>query len=351
MKSFKNEFERPSYKTIRSSIDTIYVQQRRKLEKLLSIKKFFATLLFVYASNSIFSLEVPLLSGRVIDEVGTLSEQSKKDLEAKLKDHEKQTSNQVVVLIIPTLAGESLEEYSLKVASTWKLGQKKKDNGVLLLIIKNDRKLRIEVGYGLEAILTDVLCNQIIRNEITPQFKQGQFPLGIEKGIESILAAIGGTYTIDLEKEKINSAYSGSNRDDGEPIFFRVFFGIIFFTVITPFTIFSAFLPAPFGWFLYCFLIPFYTAFPLVVFGIYGLILLAFYLIGIFLFRIFVKYTERGKIISEKILTYYEAKRVESAKNRQLSGSTTSGRSSYSSGGSFSGGGGSFGGGGSSGSW
>ena len=135
--------------------------------------KFLSTLFFVsLLANSILALEVPFLSGRVIDETGVLSAESKLSIENKLKEHEKATSNQVVVLIIPSLEGEVLEEYSLKVATTWKLGQKKKDNGVLLLIAKEDRKLRIEVGYGLEGSLTDALCSRIIRKEITPSFKQ-----------------------------------------------------------------------------------------------------------------------------------------------------------------------------------
>jgi uncharacterized protein len=350
MKSFKNDFNLNSILGILSYFDTISIPPKFKLENRLSIKKIFGVFLFLFCINSIFSLDVPFLSGRVIDEVGILGEPAKKNLESKLRDHEKQTSNQVVVLIIPTLAGENLEEYSLKVASTWKLGQKKKDNGVLLLIVKNDRKLRIEVGYGLEATLTDVLCNQIIRKEITPRFKQNNFPLGIEKGMESILAALDGNYKAELETDKTNLLDSDSNRNDGD-FFFRFFFGIIFFIVITPFTILSAFLPAPFGWFLYCFLIPFYTAFPLVVFGIYGLILLAFYLIGIFLFRMFLAHSERGKKFSETILAYLEKNRVASEENRRLLGSSTSGVYSSRSGGSFSGGGGSFGGGGSSGSW
>ena len=144
--------------------------------------KFYSLVLFSFLlTNSIFALDVPFLSGRVIDDVGILSDEIKISIENKLKEHEKQTSNQVVVLIIPSLEGEILEEYSLKVASTWKLGQKGKDNGVLLLIAKNDRKIRIEVGYGLEGTLTDVLCNRIIRNEITPSFKQGNFSLGVER--------------------------------------------------------------------------------------------------------------------------------------------------------------------------
>ncbi|HNI89138.1 MAG TPA: TPM domain-containing protein, partial [Leptospiraceae bacterium] len=131
------------------------------------MKKFSIIIFLLLQTASIFALDVPYLSGRVVDEAGILSEETKSSLEKKLIEQEKKTSNQLVVLTIPSLEGEVLEDYSIKVATTWKLGQKGKDNGVLLLIAKDDRKLRIEVGYGLEGTLTDVMCSRIIRNEIT----------------------------------------------------------------------------------------------------------------------------------------------------------------------------------------
>ena len=108
--------------------------------------------------------EVPYLSGRVNDVAGVLSNSTHAELESLLKAHEDSTSNQVVVLIVPGLEGESLEGYSIKVAETWKLGRRGKDNGVLLLVARDDRKVRIEVGRGLEGDLTDQLCGMIIHD-------------------------------------------------------------------------------------------------------------------------------------------------------------------------------------------
>jgi uncharacterized protein len=312
--------------------------------------KFLSTLFFVsLLANSILALDVPFLSGRVIDETGVLSAESKLSIENKLKEHEKATSNQVVVLIIPSLEGEVLEEYSLKVATTWKLGQKKKDNGVLLLIAKEDRKLRIEVGYGLEGSLTDALCSRIIRKEITPSFKQGNFSLGVEQGVDAILGVIGGTYTapVDGSKEEFLESYLEFINSLGGaeiPWQIRLLFGGVFFVVITPFTLFAAFAPY-IGWFIYFFLFPFYGTFPLVALGKQGAFLLPAYAILMFFFKVYVGLTASGKAFAQK----YGSNFIPTGGS---SGSSRSGSSwSSSSSGGFSGGGGSFGGGGSSGSW
>jgi uncharacterized protein len=115
-------------------------------------------------------------------------------LTAQLAAHETQSSNQVAVLIIPSLEGESLEEFSHRVATTWKLGQKGTDNGALLLIAIGERKVRIEVGYGLEGALTDARSAQIIRNEIVPRFRTGDLPGGVTAGVNAIVKTIEGTY-------------------------------------------------------------------------------------------------------------------------------------------------------------
>ncbi len=296
-------------------------------------------------ANSIFALDVPFLSGRVIDEVGILSNETKLSIENKLKDHEKATSNQVVVLIIPSLESEVLEEYSLKVASTWKLGQKGKDNGVLLLIAKNDRKLRIEVGYGLEGSLTDALSYRIIRNEITPSFKQGNFSLGVEQGVDAILSAIAGTYKEQEESAKDEYLDTVNTiGDSGIPILFRLFFGGMFLLVITPFTLAAAFTPY-IGWFLYFFLMPFYGTFPLVALGKWGGLLLPIYAVSMFVFKVYLGFTSSGKEFAKKYGTSFQNS------GRGGSGSSSGRSSSSGSSGGFSGGGGSFGGGGSSGSW
>ena len=141
------------------------------------------------------ALEVPPPpKTRVTDKTGTLTAGQLSNLERGLAEFEQKTSNQIVVLIIPTLEGGSLEDFSVRLAEKWKPGQKGKDNGVILLIVKNDRKLRIEVGYGLEGALPDVLAGTIIRNDIAPRFRKGDFYGGILAGLRGIAAATRGEY-------------------------------------------------------------------------------------------------------------------------------------------------------------
>src|SRR3954468_10377311 len=125
--------------------------------------------------------DVPFLSGRVDDTAGMLSADSRQRIEAKLAALEKETGAQVAVLTIDSLNGDPLEDYSHRVAQTWKLGQQGKDNGVLLFIVKNDRKMRIEVGYGLEGQLTDLQTHVIQDETIRPAFQRGDYDGGIEK--------------------------------------------------------------------------------------------------------------------------------------------------------------------------
>lgn len=147
----------------------------------------------------------PKITQYVTDETGTLTSSQITSLETKLSSFEKETSNQVVVYIIATLGGESLEETSYDIAEKNGIGQKSKNNGVLLFIVMNDRKMRIEVGYGLEGALPDALAGQIIRKEITPYFKQAKYYEGINAGVDAIISATKGEYTQDKkysEKEE-----------------------------------------------------------------------------------------------------------------------------------------------------
>jgi len=133
-------------------------------------------------------------TGYVVDGAGVLSPETVESLNATLHRHEQETSNQVVVHTIPGLAGEAIETYGLRLATELKAGQKGKDNGVLLLVARDDRKVRIEVGYGLEGALPDVLCARIIREEIVPRFKQGDMDGGVAAGVDKVLGAIRGDY-------------------------------------------------------------------------------------------------------------------------------------------------------------
>jgi len=179
-------------------------------------------LLFVFIlQGEVQALEVPQLSGRVVDAGHILSSGTIQLLDQQLQALEKEDSTQVVVLTISSLQGESLEEYSLKVAESWEIGQKGRDNGALLLIAVKERKLRIEVGSGLEGVLTDLMSGRIIRSVIVPRFKQGNFDQGIVDGVDAIVKTVKGEYTADnFSSRKKNSSYND--------LFAAAFFGLFF---------------------------------------------------------------------------------------------------------------------------
>jgi uncharacterized protein len=173
------------------------------LSKKITILSLLVVFSFVFFSYAVFSQKTNTpapedkIRAYVTDKTGTLSSSQIQSLETKLSNFEKETSNQVVIWLTPSLEGESLEEKSHRIAEENGIGQKGKDNGVLLFIAKNDRKLRIEVGYGLEGALPDALCDQIIRKEITPAFKKGNFYEGINAGVDAIIKATKGEYAAD----------------------------------------------------------------------------------------------------------------------------------------------------------
>lgn len=272
--------------------------------------------------------DVPFLSGRVNDEARMLSSAAAAELETVLRSFEDSTSNQVVILTIPSLEGEVLEEYSYSVASTWKLGTAKNDNGVLLLVVRDDRKVRIEVGSGLEGDLTDLISGLIIRREIVPRFKSGDYDGGITAGTTAIMEAIKGTYAVDAEE--------GNSE---ERIGMLLGFGIFLF-VVGMFTLIALFTTGGPSWFLFFFLIPFWFAFPTAFLGFGpGIGLLAAYLIGFPIVKYLLSKSPRGR----KMMKKWAAAGGGSG--------WSSGGSCSSGGSSFSGGGGSFSGGGASGSW
>jgi uncharacterized protein len=134
----------------------------------------------------------PALTGRVVDAANLLSAEQRTALEAKLKAHQDRTTDQVVVATVSSLGGTSVEDYGNRLYRHWQLGQKDKNNGALLLVAPNERKVRIEVGYGLEGALTDALSGVIIRTAIAPRFKAGDFPGGINAGVDAVLGVLTG---------------------------------------------------------------------------------------------------------------------------------------------------------------
>ncbi|MDB5048032.1 MAG: hypothetical protein JWO30_1103 [Fibrobacteres bacterium] len=135
---------------------------------------------------------IPDLTGHVMDMTGTLSPSDSRDLEATLSAFEAEKGSQVAVLVVPTTQPEDIAQYSIRAADKWKLGRKKVDDGAILVVAKDDRNMRIEVGYGLEGALTDAMSKRIISDIITPYFKSGDYPGGIRAGVGAILKVIGG---------------------------------------------------------------------------------------------------------------------------------------------------------------
>jgi uncharacterized protein len=148
-------------------------------------------LLFGFALASA-EVAVPPLASRVTDLTGTLSGGAVARIEAKLADLEAKKGSQLAVLIVPTTQPEEIEQYGIRVADAWKLGRKSVDDGAILLVAKNDRRVRIEVGQGLEGALPDAIANRIITETITPHFKQADYDGGVEAGIDQMISVVNG---------------------------------------------------------------------------------------------------------------------------------------------------------------
>lgn len=157
------------------------------LVRVLSALALWGTMLLTQAQ-----VAVPPLSSQIVDLTGTLSRDQVLELEQMLRTFESRKGSQVAVLMVPSTAPETIEQYGLRVAEQWKLGRNKADDGALLLIAKQDRTMRIEVGYGLEGALNDAVSKRIIAELITPRFQQGDFYGGIRAGVESMISVIDG---------------------------------------------------------------------------------------------------------------------------------------------------------------
>jgi uncharacterized protein len=157
------------------------------------------------------ALDVPQLTGRVNDYAGMLSPETAALLEQKLAGFERETSNQVVVLTIPSLQGDVIEQFAIRVAEQWKPGQKGKDNGVLLILAKAEHKVRIEVGMGLQGVLPDITASHIIRNVMSPHLKDGNIDQGITSGVDAILAATKGEFKASPQDTKRSKPHRTSH--------------------------------------------------------------------------------------------------------------------------------------------
>ena len=283
------------------------------------MKKFF---LLLFAVVLAYSITFPKLTGRVVDEAGILSSTTKAKLNTILKNAEQNSTNQVVVVTLKSLQGNDIAQYGYQLGRAWGIGQKKSNNGVLLIVAPNERKVRIEVGYGLEGTLTDALSSVIIQNDILPYFKRGDYDSGVLNGVKAILSVLKGTYK---KNQKV------SKKDNFAPL---IFFAFIFFIVFAQSMflkkyrkITSKIIPSSFiGFFAYVFT-------SSLIIGIF------FFLASFFIFL----YLKAFDTVSTNSPTFI------SGSDGFFDGDESSGFGGF--GGGFSGGGGSFGGGGASGSW
>lgn len=309
-------------------------------------------ILFLLTTNILLAqdiISVPVLKRQVTDLTNTLDANQINTIEGILQQFEDSTGSQVVVLIVPTTGSESIEDYSMRVAEAWKIGREGVDDGVILLIAKDDRTLRIEVGYGLESVITDADASVIISDYIVPEFKNGDFYIGIYYGIDEILNLInGGTL--------VSNYYSDEEYDSDEDEFAFIDKHPWLFVLMI---ILSMFLPGlPFAFtkkrvWIISFVLLIIIAFQLFTGYVVGLVWLAFpfilvtLAIGIIIILFRIKTKGKVSFWGSGGGNYSSS----SYNSSSYSSSSYSGGSSYSSGSSYSGGGGSFGGGGASGSW
>ncbi len=277
--------------------------------------------------------DVPPLKSRVNDYAAMFSKDTIQSLENQLETYERSDSTQIAVLTITSLQGDSLEDFSIRVADDWKIGRKGYDNGALLIISKNDRKIRIEVGYGLEGSLTDLLAGRIVDTIISPAFKQGQFDKGVQDGVQAMIRATQGEFTGDGTAESGIIVADSQTASGGTGLSFKEF--IVFLTIIIVIFISTKILGGhiTIAAFAGVLIVPILG----IIFtgnggtGFLGLLAIAGFLLGAL------------------VGFLSPAKKVFSSHGGGDGGE--GGGSSSSSGGGFSGGGGGFGGGGSSGDW
>lgn len=295
-------------------------------------EKFSCSLPFLWcllaASHVAAATAVPPLEARVNDRAGMLTAATARQLETALADLERTDGTQIAVLTIPSLEGEPIEAFSLRVAEAWEIGQNRFDNGAILLIARNDRKVRIEVGYGLEGRLTDLVAGRIIRNIIVPRFKAGQFDQGVIDGVSAMTATVRGAYTADdVERYRTGKPVSM------EAGVFSIMAAVALASGIGRIHLFLGGLVGA-------------AALPLIVrlfFGIAFPAFLVFFPIGL----------AAGIVVAAAGRSKGRGGLPRTRRGRRSVGGAFGGgfRGGFSSGGGFSGGGGGFGGGGASGGW
>lgn len=296
------------------------------------MKKLLLLLLsFLLIQNIVFAQPTfPKLTGRVVDTANLFSQNEKNELDSLLQKHEQSSSDQIVVVTLDSLNGYDIADYGYQLGRYWQIGQKDKNNGVLLIVSMKEKKIRIEVGYGLEGALTDKTAHEIIEYIIKPKFRAGNFYKGIYSGADAIINAIKGEY----KAENYNVPSKGSMN------WFFLYFAIIFLSpVLGSFskalksnTLFKVFHSSMLGGFVGAFTIAFFNSFILSI--------LAFLAVTIFIF------------LTTKKLSYDSYSNSSNSYRKGGFGGGFGSSGNFGGGfGGFSGGGGSFGGGGASGGW
>lgn len=294
------------------------IRETVKLTVLLSLILIATLTSSVYAQDSF-----PTLSGRIVDVANLLTPAEETALSEKLAAHEADTSNQLVIATIPDLNGADIADYANRLGRFWEIGTSEEDNGVLLVVAPNARKVRIEVGYGLEGALTDALSSVIIQQEILPLFRKSDYPQGINNGVDAIIKAIAGEYTAPA------TGVGNSGTDEFSKKYGN-FIPLIFIAIVglTEFLKRSGYRKASKG------------AFPAGFGGLFMALASGNLLIGL------------GIAIAIFLLIYFKGSDGGSSGGSTMGPSVGGGFGGGGfGGGGFSGGGGSFGGGGASGSW
>jgi len=281
--------------------------------------------------------DVPFLAGRVVDEADLLPAAEEQRLTATLAALEEQKGAQVVVLTVPDLGGDPIEDFAIRVAETWRLGRAGVDDGVLFLVARDERRMRLEVGYGLEGAIPDATAGRILDEQVAPRFREGDYASGIASGVDAIAAAVRG--------EALPEPPVPAGRALGaEPLPMRLALLAGFFLFMIPFVGSALFARGCAGWFLFLFLLPFFLSFPIALVGPVGAFAGVAWIVLFPLARLWFGRSAAGRAFRER----------PALKRWGLGGGGFSGGGggfSGGGGGGFSGGGGSFGGGGASSSW
>ena len=296
-----------------------------------------ALLASLFAAPLAAQREVPVLSGRVVDEAGIVPPVVEARIDSRLAAFEAETGSQVAVLTVGSLEGDPIDDFSMRVAETWKIGRGGVDDGVVFVVARDDRRMRIEVGYGLEPELTDLESGRILDEIVAPRFRQGDFGGGIEAGVEAILGSLRGA---ELPEPPAEDAFADM------PLGPRLFGLAIFVLVIGTFSRHALAAPGGAGWFLYLFLLPFYLLFPMFLLHVAAGPIAA--LLWLILFPVLRLLAKRRGWGQGWLKTTEGSRRYHRG---GWMGGGFGGGFGGGGGGGFSGGGGSFGGGGASGSW